>query len=148
MSRYFENHGEDVVTQFSRRGTATLSAGQARRVAQGEGTITGLAFLLPDGRTVLRANTQREIMIGRRARTEDPAVTIDLHPYDGHQMGVSRCHAMIVLIDNKVYLRDLNSVNGTAINNAPLRALDRKELQSGDRISFGNMLVQIHFIMD
>jgi pSer/pThr/pTyr-binding forkhead associated (FHA) protein len=53
-----------------------------------------------------------------------------------NESGVSRNHARIAAENGHYYLRDLNSTNGTTVNGLPV---ERKRLQSGDIVSFGEV---------
>jgi pSer/pThr/pTyr-binding forkhead associated (FHA) protein len=47
-------------------------------------------------------------------------------------------HAQLTLQDGQVYIEDLDSVNGTAVNKAEVAATDATALKDGDEIRFGN----------
>ncbi len=72
-----------------------------------------------------------EISIGKKivtiGRSKDNNIVID-------NLAVSRNHARIRIEGNTFFLDDLESANGTFINN---RKIDRYELNHGDRISIG-----------
>jgi pSer/pThr/pTyr-binding forkhead associated (FHA) protein len=103
-----------------------------------------LKFTLPSGATV-ETTTEKEISVGRKSRPSDPAVTLDLQEHGGFQHGVSRYHAMIVSVKGVLYLRDLNSVNGTLLNNFKLTPITSYALKSGDIITFGSLEVTVEF---
>src|SRR5262245_60473725 len=112
MSEY-EKKQEDVVTIFGRK--QILPPLDNDRPSTDDVPDTVL-FELPNGKA-LKVKTDQEIIIGRKSREEDPDVTIDLESYDGHKMGVSRHHALIKLLKNALILVDLDSINGTFVNN-------------------------------
>jgi hypothetical protein len=58
---------------------------------------------------------------------------------------VSKKHARIKEISNKIIIEDLNSTNGTFVNNERIIAL---ELQSGDLIAVGDTKMRISFYWD
>ena len=51
-----------------------------------------------------------------------------------HMAGASRQHARLVIEDNRVYLEDLGSANGTFVNG---QQINRVPVKPGDRVSFG-----------
>ena len=51
--------------------------------------------------------------------------------------GVSRLHARIIRQEKRYYIEDLNSTNGTYLNDAALEYHQPKELNRDDRIRFG-----------
>jgi uncharacterized Zn finger protein (UPF0148 family) len=82
---------------------------------------------------------KQEIILGR----EDPVTgifpDIDLDPYGGHEAGVGRRHARLILKGGQVFLEDLDSVNGTAVNRQRIPAHESVPLKSGDEVRFGKM---------
>ena len=67
------------------------------------------------------------LIIGREV---DATVNI---PYDSF---CSRRHAQILFKDDKYYLEDLKSTNGTYLNDTKLESI--AELKNNDKIKFGN----------
>lgn len=55
---------------------------------------------------------------------------------------VSRYHAKITKEQGLYYITDLNSTNGTFLNNEPLQTYQKKELKIGDEIAFANIKFQ------
>jgi hypothetical protein len=68
-------------------------------------------------------------------RTEDNTIAID----DGF---VSGSHAEIVFDQGMWWIQDLNSTNGTFVNNQPVRS--RVRLSDGDILQFGRVRVRAH----
>ncbi len=52
---------------------------------------------------------------------------------------VSRYHAKLTKEDNRYYITDLNSTNGTFTNNVLLATYEKKEIIHGDRIALANL---------
>jgi hypothetical protein len=80
----------------------------------------------------LRENT----LLGRL--TPKSYVDIDLTPLDQEKV-VSRSHAAITHISYHYVIKDLNSHNGTFINNEPLKQGESVVLHAGDTICFGGL---------
>ncbi len=59
---------------------------------------------------------------------------------------VSRHHAQITVVDNKYYIEDINSKNGTYVNGKYLKA--KMELKAGDIIRIGMSQFEIHIDQD
>lgn len=55
---------------------------------------------------------------------------------------VSRYHAKITKEGESFYITDLNSTNGTFINDEPLQTYQKKEIKNGDIIAFANIKYQ------
>ena len=54
---------------------------------------------------------------------------------------VSRRHAKLIRDDEKYYIEDLNSTNGTYVNNNPLLQGLKKKLHSNDELRVGNTII-------
>ena len=59
---------------------------------------------------------------------------------DARLKRLSREHVRVEIDGDSASLCDLNSTNGTKINNVPLVAQDRYPLKDGDIVSFGDVL--------
>lgn len=87
----------------------------------------------------------REMVLGRRDPQAGYTPEIDLMPYGGYSMGISRRHAILKLAGKRISIRDLGSSNGTFINNTRLDAEDPHQLRDGDRLRLGSMIFSVHF---
>ena len=76
-------------------------------------------------------------LIGREDQVSGIYPEIDTTRSDGDSAGVSRRHAEIVLKNNQWFLQDLNSTNGTFVNNLRLPPHTSHPLHSGDQIRLG-----------
>lgn len=81
------------------------------------------------------------IVIGREDPVSGVFPDIDLDPHGGHEAGVGRRHAQLVMRDGQVFLEDLDSVNGTAVNRQRIQPNDPKPVNSGDEIRLGKMVL-------
>lgn len=70
---------------------------------------------------------------------------IDLTPYGAMDRGVSRLHAQLELKDNKLYITDLNSTNGTYVNAIRIEPHQASVLHKGDDVILGRLAVQVLF---
>ena len=81
------------------------------------------------------------ILLGRRHGTEKPDV--DLSLWGGVQYGVSRRHAKIVVDEQRLLqLIDLGSANGTFLNGEKLTPFRPKQLNDGDELSLGALIMR------
>ena len=141
MSKYLDDNNQ-IVTIFNRKKLRPAIEDTSR---PHEGTIPHhIYFVLPDG-SENAADTRSEIVIGRQARPDDPPVTLDLEPFDGHELGVSRQHCMMKVINDKLILVDLDSINGTFVNGKRAKPLKRYQIVDGDTISIGRLTIELRF---
>lgn len=88
----------------------------------------------------------REIILGRKDPATGSTPDVDLTPYAGYRMGVSRRHAAIRLTDGHALdLWDLGSSNGTFLNGMRLVAYRPHRLRDGDEIRLGQMSLHAYF---
>jgi len=96
---------------------------------------------------VLRIPIQEEMLIGRLDAKNGVFPDIDMNNYNGQHMGVSRRHARLRAKDNRITIEDLGSSNGTFINNKMLIMKQPYRIREGDKITFGKLELQIHFLV-
>jgi hypothetical protein len=81
-----------------------------------------------------------DIVLGRSQQDAD----VDLTPYQAIDHGVSRRHAMLRPSNNKLYLIDLGSTNGTRCNSVLVSGA--RAIMSQDIVSLGNLTFQIKIV--
>lgn len=87
-----------------------------------------------------------EAIFGRRDPATGALPDIDLTPFAGYRLGVSRRHAAIRLNDEQsLDVWDLGSSNGTFLNGQRLSAHRPYRLHDGDELRLGQMMVRIIF---
>lgn len=70
---------------------------------------------------------------------------IDLTPYGANKRGVSRTHAQVHMIGDKIYIVDLDSTNGTFLRSERLIPNTPSPLQKGNDILLGRLQIKILF---
>lgn len=88
---------------------------------------------LPAGKT--------ELLIGREDPVSGHFPEVNLGPFKGEELGVSRSHAKLTIQGNQCFLEDLQSVNFTHVNKQRLQPGTRQPLNSGDELRFGKLVV-------
>ncbi len=106
-------------------------------------TSQHITLVVPSSRRRLKLVLQGDIRVGRASPELVPE--IDLTDDDGAEKGISRLHAKIQSVQKGVVLIDLDSTNGTLLNNYRLPPQKPYPLHSGDEIRFGDLLVHIFF---
>lgn len=142
MGKYTDKDN-NVVTLFNRQ-KLRPAVDDSQRLESGTVPST-VYFVLPDG-SEHPVNTDSDVVIGRQPREDDPPVTVDLEGFDGHDLGVSRHHAMIKRIKDNLVLVDLDSINGTFINGERAMPLKRYNIMDGDTVTIGRLTLEIRFM--
>lgn len=70
---------------------------------------------------------------------------VDLTPYGGMEQGVSRQHAMFHYLGDDLVIVDMNSSNGTYVNEKKLVPQQVCILKHGDEICFGKLDCKVYF---
>ena len=111
--------------------TMTVATGARYRLELNDGTQIALVG-------------QTEYFVGRAdpAGGFDPAT--DLALYGGEAQGVSRQHARIFVKGVVPYIEDLDSHNGTFVNEKRLQPREPAVLKNNDRLKFGAMAVRFY----
>ena len=100
--------------------------------------VVGTAF-------TIQAQVHEAMIIGRSDPQRGIYPTVDLEPYGARTSGVSRQHAVIIVNDNRIKIRDLGSVNGTRLNGYTLVAHQDYRLRHGDDLEIGQVKLQVRF---
>ncbi|MCS6835929.1 MAG: FHA domain-containing protein [Anaerolineae bacterium] len=90
------------------------------------------------GTEIIYLPDKAQITIGR-APEPDNEVELDLSKFGALPLGVSRHHARISVIEGLLYLRDLQSTNGTRINGFQVTPNQDYRLRDGDEIELGRL---------
>jgi pSer/pThr/pTyr-binding forkhead associated (FHA) protein len=87
-----------------------------------------------------------ETIFGRRDPATGALPDVDLAPFAGYRMGVSRRHAAIRISDDQTLgVWDLGSSNGTFLNGQRLNAHRPYNLRDGDELRLGQMIIRVYF---
>ncbi|NPV67631.1 MAG: FHA domain-containing protein [Anaerolineae bacterium] len=88
----------------------------------------------------------QQVIFGRRDPATGAMPDVDLTPYAGYRMGVSRRHAALRLTDDEhLDVWDLGSSNGSFLNGQRLNPHQPYRLRDGDRLRLGQMVIRIIF---
>ncbi|HMQ54151.1 MAG TPA: FHA domain-containing protein [Anaerolineae bacterium] len=80
------------------------------------------------------------LIVGRTYKEETPA--IDLGPYDGKRLGISRQHIKLTRLGEQWYVEDLDSTNGTFLNGIQITPHQPTAINHGDYLRLGTMEMQ------
>ncbi len=102
-----------------------------------------LTFVIPSSRYRLKLTVGNEVLIGRGDQSSGIIPGVDLTEVQGADFGVSRQHAKLQNTKRGLVLIDLNSTNGTYLNNFRLSPHHLYQVSTGDEIQFGELLVHV-----
>lgn len=94
----------------------------------------------------LKPEEGREYIIGRHDPEGGFMPAIDLLPFGGYRLGISRRHAAIKLVGKHLNIRDLGSSNGTSVNGNVLDKHEEHQLRDGDKLRMGGMMFRVRFV--
>ena len=87
---------------------------------------------------------QPELLIGRTDDISGIYPDVDMTPHGGEEGGVSRRHAKLVHEGDAWFIIDLDSTNGTYLNETELTPKVRAAVSDGDTIGLGDVEVVFH----
>ena len=87
----------------------------------------------------------RQIKLGRFEPDRRQPDELDLTPYGAREKGVSRFHARIALMNNQLFITDLQSANGTYIRGIKVAPYLPAALSKGDEVHLGRLPIQVMF---
>jgi serine/threonine-protein kinase len=105
---------------------------------------TGPRLIVSGTAAVLVLPPKEEILIGRLDPRLTPHPDVDLGPHGGAQAGASRHHARLLCRPEGWLLEDLQSTNGTFLNDVPVPPGKPVRICSGDVIRCSRMQLVFH----
>lgn len=114
------------------------------------GANYALLLLLKDSLQVIRkqpAEMDHELIIGRAAEESIIAPDIDLTPYNAAEHGISRAHLALRYEASRDVLTvaDLDSANGSYVNEVRLHPNEVRVLRHGDVLRLGKLTFEVIF---
>jgi FHA domain len=109
----------------------------------------GIALINLENGQLITTRLEKTFILGRvstEIKTNDPLV--DLTQFGGLELGISRIHAMIRLSKDGYQIIDMESSNGTWLENQRLVPKQPYPLESGDRIRVGRLNILVFYIRD
>ena len=109
------------------------------------GLNSWLSLHMIESGQILPLADRTEFTLGRAAEGQPIMPDVDLTPYNAYANGVSRLHAVIKQINNKIVVMDLGSSNGTYVNGERLSPYVEQPLSHGDTLFLGKLQLQVLF---
>jgi pSer/pThr/pTyr-binding forkhead associated (FHA) protein len=99
--------------------------------------------VLNTGRKVL-LSADREILVGRLDAAHGIFPELDMTTDGGLEQGVSRRHARVYTRDGTCFVEDLDSTNGTFLNDERVTPYLPYAFRDSDSLMFGTMRTKVH----
>ncbi|MGD8554364.1 MAG: FHA domain-containing protein [Anaerolineales bacterium] len=81
--------------------------------------------------------------LGRIVKGQAVIPDIDLDPFDASKAGVSRIHAELIIQSDGLYIKDLESANGTFVNGDRIPSQSPVLIQNADILQLGRLRLQL-----
>jgi pSer/pThr/pTyr-binding forkhead associated (FHA) protein len=105
---------------------------------------SGIAFFFVDEKMPFELRADEEFVVGRKT-DDSPEKIVDLINYDAFGHGVSRRHAKIRRAASGYEIIDLESTNGTWVNEQRLNPNKPYPLASGSMLRLGRMRIYVMY---
>lgn len=135
--------------------TAVISPNQIkRRVDQGASKKGGTVYFGTEHQLILvirgmverlMISEEKPIVLGRSDQHTRYLPDIDLTPYGALDRGVSRAHARLHVRQDRLYVTDLASTNGTFVGGEKLEPYTERLIGKGDELILGRLGIQVLF---
>ncbi len=102
-----------------------------------------LVIISPPPPATLSIPNRPELIVGLSDPQSNRYPDVDLGPYGGLDLGISRRHFRLARQGDQLYLEDLGSVNGTVVNGQRIPPHTLQPLRNGDRLLLGKMELTI-----
>lgn len=99
-------------------------------------------FLMESGK-VVPLSGRSEFTLGRITEGQPILPDVDLSPYEAYSQGVSRLHAAIKIVNQRVVVVDLGSSNGTRVNGQKIVPNVDFPINHGDVVALGRLRIQV-----
>lgn len=109
----------------------------------------GIVLINLENGQMITTQLEKSFILGRASSEIKTSETlIDLTQFGALELGISRLHAMIRQSEGKYQLIDLESSNGTWLENRRLVPKQPYPLESGDRIRIGRLNILVFYLKE
>lgn len=107
--------------------------------------IMSVQLILPDGH-VFTVRSDKPVMLGRGNTAPNGERKIDLDHIRGATEGISRNHALLVLTDGTLFIKDYHSTNGTYVDKTELYPMRNYIVEDGNVLMLGKVKIKVKFV--
>lgn len=124
----------------------TDQSGILTSVPPSTSTLEGsLSLHMMESGQILSLAGRTDFTIGRATEGQPILPDVDLSNFDAFSQGVSRLHAALRIVNQKLVVIDLGSSNGTRVNGQKILPHIEYPLNHGDVMALGKLKIQILF---
>lgn len=135
---------DEIVTQnISTADREQLALDSKKTQSISKDLDTWASLHLVESGQILTLADRPEFTLGRVSDAQPIMPDIDLTPYQAYACGVSRLHAVLKREGKRVFVKDLDSSNGTYLNGKRLKPNVENALSHGDMLFLGKLKFQI-----
>lgn len=116
-------------------------------MAESKNTPWVIELSTPQMPKPLQLHLEKRLVIGRSVWGEPKQADVDLGPYGAEEQGVSRSHLAIYTDEDRLMVMDLESGNGSKLNDEKLTPLEGHPLRHNDKLILGRMPVEVRVIV-
>jgi hypothetical protein len=98
---------------------------------------------LVDNGQIIPLAGRSEFTLGRVAEGQPILPDVDLSAYEAYAQGVSRLHAALKIVSQRVVIMDLGSSNGTRVNGQKIMPNVDYPVNHGDMLALGKLKIQV-----
>lgn len=109
------------------------------------GKIREVLLLVETGLRRIELRNDVSYLLGRFSKSKPGSNHIDLDPFGARDKGVSRIHAQIHMANNRLYITDMESTNGTYVDGTQIAPNQQHQLRQGSNLILGRMNIQIMY---
>jgi hypothetical protein len=102
-----------------------------------------ITLYIPGKDAFIPIDHEAELILGRIGENQSVLPDVDLNKYQAFESGVSRFHAAINVVQEKVIITDLDSLNGTTVNGVKIEPNVSHPLHNGDVVCLGRFKLEV-----
>ncbi len=102
-----------------------------------------ISLLFVESGKIVDLTGRSEFTLGRATEGQPILPDVDLAPYDAYSQGVSRFHASLKIVSQRISIVDLGSSNGTRVNGQKIVPNVDYPLSHGDILALGKFKIQV-----
>lgn len=109
------------------------------------GKTREVLLLIETGLRRIELRNDVSYLLGRFSKGKPGSNHIDLDPFGARDKGVSRIHAQLHMANNRLYITDMESTNGTYVDGIQTQPNQAHQLRQGSNLILGRLNIQVMY---